>query len=142
MSASDYLRSRYNACETRISELEARKKVIAEAKESLALYKSDVSGADGTFRSAIEGREKLLADLSNIVNCRPAEKYQEGMNNTLSGIGSNVVLLVFKWMRLHVTIQDKAYDAELTQINAEIRLKRLRMEELQLEISAAEALSI
>lgn len=140
MSLSSYLWSCRDSCLQEIDDLQDEINEITAKRDSLELFKTSVSTSQESFQSLNAQAQTVLANLDPIKeNCLTAEKYAEGMNDTLSGFGTGVVDLAFSGLLLSIGAKLAEYWLAIETKQLEQGALRLKAESLYWEALAAEA---
>lgn len=138
MSSISELQAEKNFCVTRISSRNATIKNCERGYESLREFKRCVVQSQAGFHAVNSEKEKFLSLLNELsATCRSAEKYKNGMSDTLSGIGVKVVAVAYDALILSINIKMAAYMALINESENEICALERRVAQLDQEIEAA-----
>lgn len=107
---------------------------LEDEYESLRRFKELVYSAQDDFNTANDKRRIVLKDIDSVKkNNKSAQKYQAGMGNSLTGIGSKVAGASF-WGLL------ASIDLKMTQYLTQIGTLSLAKGELELEYRAIDTI--
>lgn len=88
--------------------------------EALKRFENAVGTAKDSFDSVNRNKKSVLCNLDGIkAENKAAEIYQEGMRDSLTGVGEGVVDIAFWGLELSVQMIIKSYSIEIAMLQAE-----------------------
>lgn len=137
------IQQQIKALKKRLKQLQKRLQELEDAYSSICLFSGSVERAFGDFNDVNGEKKNALMALDPLARrCESAREYQDGMGDTLDGIGTKIVGVAFVGLSGMVKARKLWYEGEIAWHKLEIgvvKQKIRELEELLAILMAAEA---
>lgn len=141
MEDSSVLFSKRDALEKKIRAIEQKISDYEDAYDSLSYFKNAVENSGEDFQGVNNAKLKEVSSLKQISkNCKTAERYLNGSNKTLDGIGGKIVGVSFWGLRQMIEMKRRDYKNKITECEIQKGKYRSELYLVNCAISAIDAL--
>lgn len=138
MSLSSSIRRQIRTQEEKKVRLQKERADLVDAQDSLEQFQISLGRVQSNFGSSNSHMAAKLADLGTMSDrCVSAERYVEGMNNTLDGVGGRVVGVAFTGLGVMVRVRLLWYEGQIDLCDLKIREVEARIRQLRIALAAA-----
>ena len=121
-----------------IQELEAEIRKHEQNYESLRMFKGTVEISQGEFNDITNQRKNILEELEVIeMHSITTQRYSNGMNHVLNGIGAKIVGGVYPALLFEISCKMQSYINSITDCEMEISRYRNTIGSLEADLQEA-----
>ena len=108
--------------------------------ESLRNFKGTVERSQDDFHSVNSKKSEILAEVEDVMkNSKTAQRYDAGMKNVFTGVGSKIVGYAYSVFLANISARLRKYEREINTCDNDIAYCSRKINEIDRDISAAMA---